>query len=435
MPPSTRLDGAIAMTSHDTAWLDRVRQDAKASFAALGWPTRKLEDWRYTDLGPLAESVYEPAGELGASAALAALVADQDPACDLAVFVNGRFSPEYSRIGALPSGVFVGSFAAWSATHGEAAAALLQPTAERARALTDLNIGVFSDGLALILPSDIRLERPLRCLHWSEAANPVAVHSHSHIALGAGAEATLYEIWAGTGGYWSNAVASVSLGQGSRLVHTTLQNEARSAYHTGSTAVTLAQDARFDGFQLGLGAALSRREYRATIAGPGADFSLSGSTLLTGRQDGATVTIVDHTAAGYTPVDKRGTTSNQVFKVALADRAHGVFQGRIIVREGAQKTDAGMLNKTALLSDRAVIDTKPELEIYADDVKCSHGASVGDLDETGLFYLRSRGIDPETARRMLIDAFVTEPVERVADPVIAAELRAAIAARLAEIKG
>ena len=124
-----------------------------------------------------------------------------------------------------------------------------------------------------------------------------------------------------------------------------------------------------------------------------------------------------------------------MFKVALADRAHGVFQGRIIVREGAQKTDAGMLNKTALLSDRAVIDTKPELEIYADDVKCSHGASVGDLDETGLFYLRSRGIDPETARRMLIDAFVTEPVERVADPVIAAELRAAIAARLAEIKG
>ncbi len=434
MPPSTRLDGAIAMTSHDPLWLERLRQHAKGSFAALGWPTRKLEEWRYTDLGPVAETVFEPAGEIGASSALAAIVADQDPASDLAVFVNGRFSAERSRIGALAPGVYLGSFAAWSATHGEAAEALLQPTAERARALTDLNIGLFSDGLTLIVPPGVRMERPLRCLYWSEAANPIAVHSRSHIALGERASASVFEIWAGAGGYWSNAVADIVLGEGSQLAHTTLQNEARTAYHTGSVVVRLAQDAQFDGFQLGLGAALSRREYRATIAGPGADFSLSGSTLLTDRQDGATVTIVDHTAAGYTPADKRGTTSNQVFKVALADRAHGVFQGRIIVREGAQKTDAGMLNKTVLLSDRAVIDTKPELEIYADDVKCSHGASVGDLDEIGLFYLRSRGIDPETARRMLIDAFVTEPVERVADPAVAAELRAVIAARLAEIK-
>ena len=423
------------MTSHDPRWLDRLRQDAKGSFAALGWPTRKLEDWRYTDLEPIVETIFEPAGEIGASTALDALVARQDPESDLVVFVNGRFAAEPSRIGSLPQGVHLGGFAAWSASHGDAAAALLQPTAERAQALTDLNIGVFSDGLALILPAGASLERPIRCLYWTESANPIAVHSRGHIALGAGAAASVFEIWAGSGKYWNNSVTSVTLDRDSLLRHTTLQDEAKSAYHTGSVAVSLAQEAAFDGFQLSLGGALSRREYRASIAGPGADFALSGSTLLAGRQDAATVTIVDHTAAGYTPADKRGTTSNQVFKVALADRAHGVFQGRIIVREGAQKTDAGMLNKTVLLSDRAVIDTKPELEIYADDVKCSHGASVGDLDETGLFYLRSRGIDPETARRMLIDAFVTEPVERVADATIAAELRAAIAARLAEIKG
>jgi Fe-S cluster assembly protein SufD len=424
-----------SLATRDPRWLDRLREDAKGSFAALGWPTRKLEEWRYTDLEPISETLFEPAGEVGTSAALTTAIAAQDPAADLAVFVNGRFSASHSRLGALPPGTYLGSFAAWAAEHPDAAHALLQPTRDRARALVDLNAGVFSDGLALIVPAGAALTRPLRCLWWSEAGSAAAVHTRSHISLGADARATVLEIWAGSGSYWNNAVTAVRLDAGSALSLATLQNEATTAHHTATIGVTIAARARFDGFQLMLGGATVRREYRASLTGPQADFTLNGSTLLAGRQDAATVTMVDHTAAGYAPAGKHGTTSNQIFKVALAERAHGVFQGRISVQPGAQKTDAGMLNKTVLLSDRAVIDTKPELEIYADDVKCSHGASVGDLDDTAMFYLRSRGIEPETARRMLIEAFVTEPLDLVAEESIATTLRAALSGRLAGLKG
>lgn len=418
------------LSPRDPVWLERLREAASLSFAALGWPTRRLEDWRYSRIDPITETEFAPAPVLTASPGLDALIAAQDRAADLVVFVNGRFSPAHSRIGALPMGMFLGSFAHWAAGNPDTAGSLLRPIQDRAQSLTDLNTGSFTDGLALILPAGMVLPRPLRCLHWSESDTAISVHTRGHIVLGESAQASVLEIWAGGGQYWNNAVMSGALGAGSLLRFASLQNEALTAFHTASVGVSLAERARFDGFQLMLGGANVRREYRAALAGPAADFNLNGSTLLSGRQSAATVTLVDHTAAGYASATKTGTTSRQVFKVALAERAHAAFQGRIIVRPDAQKTDAGMLNKTMLLSDRAVVDSKPELEIYADDVKCSHGASVGDLDEAALFYLISRGIDPEAARRILIDAFVTEPVELVDDESVAELLRQAIATRL-----
>ncbi|MEI9985531.1 MAG: SufD family Fe-S cluster assembly protein [Aliidongia sp.] len=203
-----------------------------------------------------------------------------------------------------------------------------------------------------------------------------------------------------------------------RLGHYKLQNEAAEAFHTAHLAATIGKGGHYDGFLLTLGGRLARQDVQASLDGPHAFCGYSGAYLLGGRQEAVVNTLIRHAAPN-------GQT-REVFKGCVTDRAHGVFQGKVLVEQAAQKTDAYQLNKTMLLSDRAVMDSKPELEIYADDVKCSHGATVGDLDETALFYLRSRGIAPEAARRMLIEAFVIDAVELVEDEIVRAVLTEAI---------
>ncbi|HVJ50870.1 MAG TPA: Fe-S cluster assembly protein SufD [Aliidongia sp.] len=402
--------------------LAAVRSAGRARFAESGFPTRRTEAWRFTELRKLTETRFGPA-----SAGIAGMPAiDEIADADRLVFINGCFVADRSRIGTLPKGVFLGSFADWARAHADEAAASFDLAGGADRAFLSLNAAFATDGLALIVPAGVKLDRRIQVIHIASAVEPAASHLKHLVRLGDGAEAVLVESFTGSGPHWTNASATVELGDDAKLGHYKLQNEAAEATHIAHHAVTIGARGHYDGFLLTLGAGLSRQDMRATIAGPDAFCGFSGAYLLAGRQDATMASVILHAAPN-------GRT-HEVFKGCLADRAHGVFQGQIRVAQAAQKTDAYQLNKTLLLSDRAVMDSKPELEIFADDVKCSHGATIGDLDETALFYLRSRGIEAEQARRMLIEAFVVDAVDLISDEVVRNHFIAAIGHWLAARK-
>jgi len=388
--------------------LGALRLQARERFAGSGFPTRRNEAWKFTELRPLVETRFAPsvAGEAGELPTLAQ--------SDRLVFVNGRFSAAQSHIGDLPEGVVLGSFADWARRNPEAAGSVFDLGGGADRAFLSLNAAFVSDGVVLIVPEGVQLERRVHIVHWSQAEAAASSHVKHVIRLGRAAAATVIESFGGTGGYWSNVSETVEVGDLARLGHYKLQNEGAEAFHTAHLAANIGKGGHYDGFLLNLGGRLARQDVHAVLAGSHAFCGYSGAYLLGGRQEAAVNSLIQHSAPN-------GQT-REVFKGCVADRAHGVFQGKILVDQVAQKTDAFQLNKTMLLSDRAVMDSKPELEIYADDVKCSHGATVGDLDETALFYLRSRGIAPEAARRMLIEAFVVDAIELVEDEITRAYL-------------
>ena len=388
----------------EPAWLGASRDAARAQFAQTGFPTRRHEAWRFTELKSLTATNFAPAPAIDGDATVIG-----ERLCRLLthasrlVFVNGRFDADHSHICALPDGVFLGTFADWAARNGEAE--LFPRSAGAPDAFRALNQGLFTDGLALIVPPGVTLDHPVHVLYWGEAADPASAQVKGLIRLGAGAKATVIETFTGTGRTWTNAAMSVEVADTAHLGHYRLQDEAPAAFHTGTLDVTIGTDAAYDGFTLSLGAAMARQDINTRLIGDRAFCGVSGVYLLAERQESTVATVIEHIG-----LDGR---TKEVFKGCLADRSHGVFQGQIKVAQSAQKTDAYQLNKTILLGERAVMDAKPELEIFADDVKCSHGATVGDLDETAEFYLRSRGIGPEQARAMLIEAFVIDAVELV----------------------
>ncbi|HEV8028891.1 MAG TPA: Fe-S cluster assembly protein SufD [Stellaceae bacterium] len=392
-------------------WLTAGREAALARFGSLGFPTRRQEAWRFTDLRPLQRQAFPPAAG-GATVSPDALRRYRlDPAAHSLVLVNGRFAPELSRTGALPAGAWLASTRRTleerphllEATIAETDIAGAQPFAA-------LNAAFFADGVVLALDAGVVLEEPIQIIHLASAAEPRSFHLRSVIALGAGSRATIIESFIGDGAAWTNAVTAVTIGEGAALEHAVLQDESRAAIHFSLLRGTLAAGAAYESFALTLGARLSRRDAQVTIAGPDARCTLNGAYLLRGDQEATNATFVDHAAPG-------GTT-RELWKGVADGRAHGAFLGRIAVRPDAQKTDASQVNRNLLLSPRASIDTKPELEILADDVKCSHGATVGDLDADALFYLRARGIAEAEARRMLIDAFAAEAIATVANPAL-----------------
>src|SRR5580658_2181036 len=393
--------------------LGALRREARARFAGSGFPTRRHEAWKFTELRPLVESRFAPA-----AAGDFAPLAD----ADLMVFVNGRFQAETSRIGTLPAGVVLCSFAEWLSRDAEAASEMFDRGGGAEHAFLSLNAAFAGDGLVLLVPDGVALERRLHIVHWCSSASASSSHVKHVFRLGRGASATIVESFGGEGRYWTNVSETLEIGRSARLGHYKLQQESLESFHTSHLALSIGEGGDYAGFLLTLGGRLVRDDLRAQLTGAHATCGYSGAYLLGQRQEAAVNSLIRHSAP-------HGTT-RETFKGCLADRAHGVFQGKILVDRIAQKTDAHQLNKTMLLGDRAVMDSKPELEIYADDVKCSHGATVGDLDETQLFYLRSRGIPPDAARRMLIRAFVADTVELVPDVTVQAYLIDAIHHRL-----
>jgi Fe-S cluster assembly protein SufD len=389
-------------------WLAEGRTAALARFAELGLPTRREEAWRFTDLRPLQKIVYPPAAA-GTRASDAHITQWRlAGATWRIVLVDGVFAPNLSSLADLPKGAWFASTAATLATRPELLEETLAPDANARQPFAALNAALFANGWVLALEPGVVLDRPLEVIHLARGAKPRSIHPRCAALLGAGSSARLVETFAGTGDYWTNAATTVRVGSGAKFAHVRVQDESDRAIHLALTQVRLAEAARYDGFALTLGARLSRLDLQVRFDGPGATCGLDGAFLLRGEQEATTATFIDHASP-------EGTT-RELFKGVVEDRAHGVFLGRIAVREQAQKTNAQQTNRNLLLSRRAAIDTKPELEILADDVKCAHGATVGDLDEEQMFYLRSRGLAEEDARRLLVEAFAAETLDRVEDP-------------------
>jgi Fe-S cluster assembly protein SufD len=362
----------------EPAWLAERRKAAAARFAELGFPTRRQELWRFTNLTPLMRTPLLP-GE----------------AAERQVRIEPR--------GGLPAGAWLGSIKDALERRPEVLqAALDDAEIAGAQPFALLNAALFADGFVLALEPGTVLEEPIEIEHSGGDA-AASSHPRNVVLMGEGSRATIVETFRDGSPGWTNAVTDLRVGAGASLRHVTVQESGLDAIHFGLTRATLARGARYEAFALTLGARLSRSDILATIADEGAHCGLSGATLLRDSQEATVATFVDHAAPG-------GET-REVFKSVVDDRAHGVFLGKIAVRPGADKTDANQISRNLLLSPRAAVDTKPELEILADDVKCSHGATVGDLDEAALFYLRSRGIDNEAARRMLIEAFAVDAIE------------------------
>jgi len=424
------LDAFARGNTTEPEWLGRGRQRALSRFAELGFPTRRSESWRYLDLQPLQQKPLLPgepdvaAPDVAARAQLAGL--ELPGSGPRIVILDGRFAPALSRTEGLPKGVWFGAALRAIAEREELFRELAEETpGDTAHPFAALNAAFFGDGFILDLGAGVTLDEPIEIVHLA-SGNPASYHTRSLVRLGEGSRAAILETYAGAGRYWRNDVVAVRLDAGAALTRAVLVEEAAEAVHLAELEATVGADARFRGFALLIGGGTVRHEASVRMAGEGAQCHLDGAFIVDHAEEANIVTNVDHQVP-------HGET-RELIKGVAAGRAHGAFQGKITVREHAQKVDAHQLSRNLILGRRAVIDTKPELEIYADDVKCSHGASVGELDETALFYLRSRGISDAEARHMLIEGFLREPVEEIADPVLREHLLRRLARRLERLE-
>jgi Fe-S cluster assembly protein SufD len=408
---------AFAENAGEPQWLRDWRRRSLSRFAEAGFPSRRSESWRYLDLQPLERAPLPPAVP-GSPAAMPSELGFQEGWAILRL-LDGHGISVISRD--LLDGIWF---------HPTRRAIADRPDLVREAMLSDdaadhplaaLNAALFTGGFVLDVAPGIALDAPIEVVHFASTGG--SLHTRSLINLGAGSRATIIETYAGAGRYWRNDVVVVRLAAGAQLTRIVVVEEAAEAIHTALFDATLAKGARLDGFALLLGGSRTRQEWNVRLQGDGAQCRLDGAFIVAGNDEANIVTAIDHAAPG-------GAT-RELIKGVAADRGHGAFQGRIVVRQHAQKTDAHQLSRNLLIGRRAVIDTKPELEILADDVKCSHGASVGDLDPAALFYLRSRGIPAEAARQMLIEGFLREAADGVAD----AALRDYLLRRLGERLG
>jgi len=397
---------AIGIGDNEPSWLTTHRSTAMERFAELGVPGRDLEAWRFTDLRLLTANPIVPVAVASGAFDATALEPYKLPArAHRLVLVNGRFEPALSQIGELPPGAWIGSTAEALTTRPELVRQVGLDSVDTtgAQAFMSLNAGLFTDGFILALEPGVALETPVEILHFADASDANAFHMRNAIVLGASATASVVETFAGSGSGWTNTVTKIQLAESARLRHVKIQVEAPEAFHISMLRASLAARAAYEVFTATLGARLSRQDMQIDLEGEGADLALHGTYLLRGDQEATLAPFVNHRV--------QNCHTSEVLKGVLDERAHGVFLGLITVSPGADGTEAHQLNRNLLLSPNARVDTKPELEIYADDVKCSHGATVGDLDEASLFYLLARGIEPATARHMLIEAFVGDLVE------------------------
>jgi Fe-S cluster assembly protein SufD len=412
---------AFAEIAAEPQWLRDARRHGLARFAELGFPSRKSESWRYLDLQPLARRPFLPPGP-GALEAVPPKLG-YDLAWVRVILLDGVCGPIVRR-SPLPEGVWISPMRRAIAERPDLARVIAENGDGPDDSFALLNAALFTDGFVLDVAPGATLDRPIEIVHF--ASQPGSAHTRSLINLGPGSRASIVETYAGEGAYWRNDVVTAMLGDGAELRRTVVVEDASEGVHLGRLDAVLGAAAHFESFALLLGGGTLRHETVVRSEGEGAHCGLYGGFVASRRQQANIVTTVDHFA-------ERGET-REIFKGVAAGRAHGAFQGRITVRPGAQKVDAHMLSRNLLLGAHAAIDTKPELEIFADDVKCSHGAAVGDLDETALFYLLTRGIPREEARRMLIEAFMREAVDIVEPAALREHLLSRLDRRLAALE-
>ncbi|HEX6003161.1 MAG TPA: Fe-S cluster assembly protein SufD [Burkholderiales bacterium] len=402
------LQGSARVPRAPHAWLNARRGEALERANALALPTTRDEDWRFTDISPLTRVAFHT--PVGATRLVpAALEALRLPEAQIHLtFVDGVFARELSALAGLPDDVVVNDVASVLDSDAPILEAHLARHAGYERdVFTALNTAWLHDGAYVHVGRNRVCPGPVHLLFISTQKDMVS-YPRTLVVLEPGAEATLVEEFLaleGAEGYFSNAVAEVVVGENARLRHIKLQHEARSAFHIGQCAAVLAKDARYDSDTVTLGARISRNNVNVLQQGEGAECRIDGLTLIAGRQLADTHTAIDHA--------RPNGRSRQLNKCIVGDAAHAVFNGKILVRPGAQLTDSAQQSRNLLLSPKAHVDTKPQLEIFADDVKCAHGATVGQLDAEQLFYLRSRGLSEARARNLLTFAFGAEVIERL----------------------
>jgi Fe-S cluster assembly protein SufD len=389
-----------------------LRQAARARLQNLPMPTARTEDWRFTNIAPLLDIPFElPGGTPSIDPAVLPALATPDTI--RLVFVNGCYAKSLSFHANLPGGVQVGSLA----NPEIAPMSLTQIAGTQDQVFTALNASFLHAGAFIAIQAGKVVEQPIEIFHVTQpSSKPTVTNPRTLVLVGDHAQAIIVErfLCAGEGVYFTNAVTEIVLAENAIVEHVKVQEEGRQAYHVANTQVILAGCSNFTTHYLALGGSLVRNEVRIRFDGEHAEATVNGLYLAAGKQHIDNFTVIDHA--------KPSCASHELYKGILDDQAHGVFNGKILVRKDAQKTDAKQTNRVLLLSDDATINTKPQLEIFADDVKCTHGATVGQLDATQLFYLQSRGIPLDEARRVLTFAFANDIVGRLKIEALRGEL-------------
>jgi Fe-S cluster assembly protein SufD len=407
----TRSSGERYRAAFDARWsradaLVDLRRAALERFVAAGFPTQRQEDWKYTNLRRLEARTFAPATSAAVDANDPRWIAN---AGTRIVFVNGHCMPALSSIDAQAPGMTLLTLKQWAEHEpGEVAAFIAQTSRVQSSALEDLNLAFFEDGIVLDLAAGARPDQPIYVVHqWSDGAAQVMSNPRVVVRAGANSRCVVIEHFVGTTGgeSFTNAVCEIDIAAGASVEHYRIQQESTRAFHIGHVNVRLQQNSRYTSHDIALGASLARVNLSTTLQGPGAHVALDGLLAPLGTQHLDAHTLIDHAAPH--------TSSDENYRGIAGERGRGVFNGKVIVRPGAQKTDARQSSRNLLLTAGAEIDTKPELEIYADDVKCSHGATTGQLDAAALFYLRSRGLDEAAARSLLIRAFAESIVTSI----------------------
>ncbi len=400
------------------AWLRAVRRSAAEAFARLGIPTTRHEEWRFTNVAPIATTAFAAAPPVSIRPADVAPFVAPGVAGPVLVFVNGRHEPSLSRPGTRTPGLTVLTLADAIAQVPESLEAhLARHDGAAARPFTALNTALFADGAVVSVADGAVVDGAVQVVFLSTATpSPAITSPRVLVVLGRNSQARVIETFGGIGAAsgFTNAVTEAVVGDGGVLDHYRIQREADTAFHVGHTQFALGRSSSSSSHAASFGARLSRHDAVAVLGGEGADCTLNGLYLADGERLVDNHTEIDHA----TPHG----TSHEMYKGILAGRSRGVFNGRIRVRPDAQKTDAKQTNKSLLLSDEAQVNTKPQLEILANDVKCTHGATVGQLSQDALFYLRARGIGRDEARDLLVRAFAADVTDRAAFEPARAEL-------------
>jgi Fe-S cluster assembly protein SufD len=445
-PVATRPPHSIATYRKDFGllpdvpdWLNRLRAHGMERFESLGFPTTKNEDWHFTSVTPIAGRTFRPAmlSQLGVSSegSTAGMVARADlrrftfdqPGWHTLVFVNGEFSADLSSFACIDKNVRVGSLAkAIQSGTGRPERHLGKIATFEDHAFTALNTAFIHDGAFIELQANAVVDQPIHLVFVSEGQGEAVAHPRNLIVAAQNSRASIIEsyVCVRDNTYFTNSVTEISLGEGAHLDHYKIQRESEQSFHVGTVQARQARASQLHSFSFAVGGALARTNIYTSLAGDGATCTLNGLYLTDGVQHIDNQTRIEHIAPNC--------PSHEVYKGILDGRSHGVFNGKVYVHPEAQKTDGKQSNNNLLLSPHARIDTKPELEIFADDVKCTHGATVGRLDELAMFYLNSRGIGPDSARMLLTYAFAADVLETIELEALKMALEGMLLSRFAD---
>lgn len=409
-------------------WLKNLREDAYTRFVEAGFPTTHDEDWRFTNVSTIAQTPYTLAqSQAGAiSAEIAAPYRLNNAVCQL-VFVDGNYEPSLSIVEALPKGLEVSSLAAAIEEQPESVREHLgRYLGRRMDAFGALNSALFADGAFIRIARGTVVERPISLLYLTSAGDfPLMNHPRNLVIADRGSQAAIVEDYVsfGDGATFSNSITEILAQEEAVVTHYLIEREGARASNVSTLRIEQERASNVTSHSVLVGGGLVRNNVHPVLAGRGAECLINGLFIGNGKQHLDNYMLVEHVG--------QFCSSRQFYNGILDDHAHGVFHGRIIVHKDAQRTDSKQTNRNLLLCDDARVDTKPQLEIYADDVKCTHGATIGQLDENQLFYLRARGIGEEDARRVLLYAFAGECLDRMAEQGVREKMSRLIHKRLA----